>query len=257
MNEDSVNVAECAGAQMFILADGLGGHGRGDQASRLVVDKMTEVFERSCVSLDGSEPISVDAHSEAVSVPVPVGALHEADEGNLLAEGFAISQEALTQEQRRLGLDNEMKSTLVCLHIDGDTAQWGHVGDSRLYWFRKNKLIARTLDHSVPQMLVASGEIKEKHIRFHEDRNRLIRVMGMEWNAPKYELSERCEIRREDSFLLCSDGFWEYIDEKDMAKLRKKADNSAEKWLLSMEEVVLKNGRGHNMDNYSVIGVRV
>lgn len=68
--------------------------------------------------------------------------------------------------------------------------QWGHVGDSRLYYFKNGKIVKRTLDHSVPQMLVARGEIDEKEIRHHPDRNRLVRVMGMEWDEPKYQVSE-------------------------------------------------------------------
>ena len=56
------------------------------------------------------------------------------------------------------------------------------------------------------------------------------------------------------SFLLCSDGFWELIDERHMCKTLKKA-KTPEEWLQNMRQIVLKNGRGTNMDNYSAIAV--
>ena len=71
-----------------------------------------------------------------------------------------------------------MKTTVVVLHIKNKNARWAHVGDSRLYFFKNKKLIERTLDHSVPQNLVVCKEIKEKDIRYHADRNRLLRVLG-------------------------------------------------------------------------------
>lgn len=63
-------------------------------------------------------------------------------------------------------------------------------------------------------------------------------------------------LHKRSSFLLCSDGFWELIDEKQMSKTLKKAD-SPQQWLAAMEEIILANGKGTNMDNYSAIAVFV
>ena len=147
-----------------------------------------------------------------------------------------------------------MKTTLCILHIQDSCASWLHVGDSRIYQFRKGKLIKKTLDHSVPQMLVAQGEIKESQIRFHEDRNRLLRVVGMSEKAPKYDMTQEVRIDATTSFLLCSDGFWEYLEEKEMIRLLKNASNPQE-WIEKMEEIVMKRGQDKNMDNYSAIAV--
>ena len=108
----------------------------------------------------------------------------------------------------------------------------------------------------MPQMLVNRGDIKEKDIRHHEDRSRLLRVMGTEWDRPKYQVVEGIKLTKRSSFLLCSDGFWELIDEKQMSKTLKKAD-SPQQWLAAMEEIILANGKGTNMDNYSAIAVFV
>lgn len=105
-------------------------------------------------------------------------------------------------------------------------------------------------------MLASRGDIRDKDIRRHEDRNRLLRVMGSEWDRPEYQMSNQIPLTNHTSFLLCSDGFWELIDEKMMCKTLKKS-NTPEKWLQSMETVIWENGRGTNMDNYSAIAVFV
>ena len=140
--------------------------------------------------------------------------------------------------------------------MSGKTARFAHVGDSRIYHFEKAKYVQRSQDHSVPQMLANRGDIKEKDIRHHEDRSRLLRVMGTEWDSPKYQAVDGIKLTNRSSFLLCSDGFWELIDEKQMCKLLKKAADPQD-WLGKMEEIVLKNGTGTNMDNYSAIAVFV
>ena len=152
--------------------------------------------------------------------------------------------------------ENSMKTTVTCLELSGNKARFAHVGDSRIYHFEKAKYVQRSQDHSVPQMLVNRGDIKEKDIRHHEDRSRLLRVMGTEWDSPKYQVVDDIKLTNRSSFLLCSDGFWELIDEKQMCKLLKKAADPQD-WLGKMEEIVLKNGTGTNMDNYSAIAVFV
>ena len=130
----------------------------------------------------------------------------------------------------------------------------GHIGDSRGYVFYKNKVKTRTLDHSIPQMLVLAKEIKEDMIRNHPDRNMLLRVMGVEWDEIMYELMQPISLKKCQAFLLCSDGFWELIDEKEMSTQLRKS-NSVEEWLDNMVKIVENNGKYKNMDNYSAIAV--
>ena len=143
------------------------------------------------------------------------------------------------------------------LLITGKIAQWGYIGDSRLYHFRDGKQLSRTIDHSVPQMLALSGQIKEREIRHHPDRSLLLRAMGTEWDMPAYEIAQRrLQTIKGDSFLLCSDGFWEWIEEKTMIKILKK-DLSAYDALCEMTAEVKANGTGKNLDNYSAILVNI
>ena len=81
--------------------------------------------------------------------------------------------------------------------------------------------------------------------------------MGAEWDAPAYEIDNRdVRLRYGDSFLLCSDGFWEWIEEKTMLKILKKGKNAYDA-LQEMAAEVLANGKGKGMDNYSAILVNI
>ena len=204
------------------MCDGLGGHGNGDIASRFVTEQVKAALEQN----------------------------------KTVEESIQHAQDALLEKQIAEHAGNSMKTTVTCLVLAGDQARFAHVGDSRVYYFEKTKYMLRSQDHSVPQMLVNRGDIKEKDIRHHEDRSRLLRVMGTEWDRPKYQVVEGIKLTKRSSFLLCSDGFWELIDEKQMSKTLKKAD-SPQQWLAAMEEIILANGKGTNMDNYSAIAVFV
>lgn len=225
-NEDSVFAGNFGnGLYGFCVADGLGGHGKGEAASSGAVKAFAEECEK------GGE-------SEII-----------------LKNSFEKAQIFIINEQKRTGSD--MKTTMVSLIIKDGNASWGHIGDSRLYYFSGGKLIKKTLDHSVPQMLVTIGEIKEKDIRHHEDRNRLLKVIGTEWTSPQYSTDETgMPIKRGDAFLLCSDGFWEWIKETHMLSALCRSPD-ADGWLKMMEKRLIESTRNKENDNYSAITIKV
>lgn len=221
-NEDSVGAEQDGERWCFVLADGLGGHGKGEVASGIAVTVSKKCF------LEGREDLSA---------------------------WFEEAQKSISEVQTRLHAESQMKTTMSAVELTPEKLRWGYIGDSRIYYFRKNRLVRRTLDHSVPQMLVNMGQIKEADIRFHEDRNRLLRVMGTEWREERpYELQETGIPKGQQALLLCSDGFWELIDEARMTECLKQAD-SPEDWLARMERIVCENGKDKDMDNYSAIAV--
>lgn len=223
-NEDSVGKYEFNSEYCFVVADGLGGHERGEVASRLVTNTTGELFKK------------------------------EGYREGFLQESFELSQERLMQKQAEEDAYDEMKTTLTTLVVGSDSVGWGHVGDSRLYRFAGEELVHQTKDHSVPQMLVRIGEIEEKDIRNHPDRSKLLNVMGVDWDKPKYDIKEQIAVAPGDSYLICTDGFWELIDEQQMIQCLKEA-NDVDEWIDFMEEVVMSNGSDRDMDNYSAIAV--
>ncbi|MGN0179463.1 MAG: PP2C family protein-serine/threonine phosphatase [Monoglobaceae bacterium] len=224
VNEDSIGVCNNEENNCFILCDGLGGHGMGDVASLLVVDVFKSQFEKC----------------------------HDCSE--FLGSTFLAAQDVLMAKQSELHAERKMKTTAVSVVTDNKNAYIGHVGDSRLYIFSRNKVKRRTLDHSIPQMLVLSKDIKDSEIRNHPDRNVLLRVLGIDWEEPMYELIKPIPLKKCQAFLLCSDGFWELIEENEMCELLKKA-KTVNEWLDNMVDVVRTNGKGRNMDNFSAIAV--
>ena len=224
INEDAIGAYQLGDNSCYVLCDGLGGHGMGDIASSLVVDVFKDQFQKT---------------DEVV---------------NFLGPTFCAAQDILMAEQAAQNAKHKMKTTGVAIVTDERNAYIGHVGDSRAYVFYRNKVKQRTIDHSIPQMLALAGEIKESEIRNHPERNTLLRVLGIEWEEPMYELSAPIPLKKCQAFLLCSDGFWELIEEKAMCESLKRAA-SVEAWLKEMAETVRKNGESRNMDNFSAIAV--
>ena len=224
INEDSVGVFDNGDKYCFVVCDGLGGHGRGEVASALVVDVLMDQFYKS---------------EELV---------------NFIGQALETAQHRLTKKQMAENKAHEMKTTVVVMAIDENMVYIGHVGDSRLYVFVNGRLKRKTTDHSVPGMLAMTREIRDDEIRGHPDRNLLLRVMGVEWEEPMYEMGLPVQLKKGMAFLLCTDGFWEYIDEATMRKTLKKS-RTPEQWRDAMAEIVRHNGMGNNMDNFSAVAV--
>ena len=160
-NEDSIGISDSIDpVGTFALADGLGGHGMGDIASSTAIKCAME----SSHLLRGND---------------------------FLAECFITAQETILSEQLRLHAKSKKKTTMVVLHIEHGRAYYAHIGDSRLYHFSRRGCKQLTMDHSVPQMLVAAGEINPSEIRHHPDRNKLLRVLGVEWESPRFTLCKK------------------------------------------------------------------
>ncbi|CUN03685.1 Serine/threonine phosphatase stp [Blautia hydrogenotrophica] len=157
--EDSVGVF-CEGDHgLFAVADGLGGHGMGTQASQCAVRCALEQYHIGCEPKEYFQRV------------------------------FSEGNRRLIQIQDEARTPGVAKTTLVCAFIKQDRLFGAHIGDSRMYIFRQNRIVYQTLDHSVPQMLVASGEIRPEEIRGHSDRNRLLRVLGDRDRSVKYQES--------------------------------------------------------------------
>lgn len=221
-NEDDCGISSYGDAHCLVVADGLGGHGGGDVASKCAVDAVWTLFMERGFS------------------------------DHFFADAFSGAQNAILEQQALTQRFSTMKTTLVVLVVDNGWIHWAHIGDSRLYIFRGKRLLRRTLDHSVPQMLAQAGEIREADIRHHPDRNRLMRVMGVRNDAPRFEVGKPIRLTGAYQFLLCTDGYWELIEEDDMLRTLKESA-TPQQWLSQMNRIILENGRGQEMDNYTAI----
>ncbi|MDM8543154.1 protein phosphatase 2C domain-containing protein [Desulfococcaceae bacterium HSG9] len=124
----------------------------------------------------------------------------------------------------RIGREQNLNpyTTIVALFLKGRKAHWVHIGDSRFYHFRQNKMLYKTSDHSAVQVLVDMGEITEAEMAHHPVQNRLTRCIGGD-KTPDPML-DSATVKRGDGFLLCTDGVWETVAEEEMAEALSSAD---------------------------------
>ena len=226
VNEDTVSTIEKDGAYGFIVCDGLGGQGMGDTASKLVVDCFSDCFKSSKIN------------------------------ELFLPKAFEYAQNVMIEQKNKLNIKNQMCTTAVALVIGENIAYVGYIGDSRLYFFEDGKIMFKTRDHSLSQMLALQGEIMESDIAHHPDRNKLLRAFGMDWEKPMYSIAKPIDIKKGQAFLLCSDGIWEWITEEQLSEFLK-LSSTAEEWLDKIVEAVEKSSINNERDNYSAIAVFV
>jgi serine/threonine protein phosphatase PrpC len=195
--QDRVEIIESPNrdGHLLVVADGMGGYNGGALAAQVVVDTASRFFESGNVTdpLPALKRLCAQAHQAVIDV----------------AE----------QEGQPPG------STCVFLYVSEDEACWAHVGDSRLYHFRNGKLLARTLDHSMVQLLVLRGELAEADMATSPLQNQLYMRLGGK-QPPNPELGA-AQVQEGDLFVLCSDGFWESIDPKEVEGVRSKTDLAA------------------------------
>lgn len=204
INDDTVRILLEQNNAWVYVGDGLGGYAGGKQASETAADALMKICRKNSLMSDENLTQAADLANQAV---------------------FKLQKER----------SGNMKTTVVFLVVENRQARWAHVGDSRLYHFKAGALKSQTRDHSVSQMAVMMGEITPDEIRFHEDRNRVLRALGGDNARP--ELSAPVSLSGgEDAFLLCTDGFWEYVYEEEMEDTLSRA-NDPQQWLDAMLQI--------------------
>ncbi|MBV9301591.1 MAG: serine/threonine-protein phosphatase [Acidobacteriaceae bacterium] len=225
-NEDSCLWDEVGESACWVVADGLGGHNGGELASKTATSAIIASFK----------------HNPEVS-------------NAALDQHFIAAHNAMLACQKENPALADMRSTAVALLSDSRNALWGHVGDSRLYWFKPRGLVMQTEDHSVPQALVKAGDLSPDRIRGHTDRNRLLRSLGQPGAVHPAILESPQALFSVDAFLLCTDGFWESVLETEMlADLV--ASASPQEWLKRSESRLMARALSRG-DNYSAIAIFV
>ncbi|MDE1950503.1 MAG: serine/threonine-protein phosphatase [Burkholderiales bacterium] len=228
-NEDACGHWHSENQLCCVLADGAGGHGGGDVASRLTVQELIGRF---------------------ASRPTADGAAL----GRLLRE----TNEALIDQREPGTARADMHSTVVCLVIDfvGHRVHWAHAGDSRMYWFRGRRLHNRTRDHSLVQSLVDAGMLAEGEVRQHPKRSELRSALGLAPEMLEVSSGDGGDgVDPGDIFLLCTDGLWEYVDDSTLEATLAESSTPRE-WLDALASQVLRAAAHKSShDNFSALVV--
>ncbi len=184
--QDSVNIIQNGDDILLVLADGMGGHTGGARASNIFISVAQNHFENK--SYNDPKKFFEDIVYEAENQ----------------IDDFA-------QES---GEDPHTTATLTL--IKGGIVYFANIGDSRIYIFTRDGLAIRTRDHSVPEMLLQMGEITEDEMATHPDQNKLTKSVGPDSHEKISYYEYKLESQKEFIVLVCSDGFWEYVNESEM-----------------------------------------
>ena len=212
-----------------VLADGAGGHGGGDIASRLAVTSLLTGFSQTPTK-DGPE----------------------------LLELVRRVNQAVLDGREPTGARKDMHTTVVGLVIDTihGYADWAHCGDSRLYWFRGGRMLEHTHDHSFVQSLLEAGIIQEREIRNHPKRSLLFSALGREQDELEASASSPSrQVAGGDVFLLCSDGVWEHLTD-DLLEHSLRHASAPQEWMEALRGLIREATRDlPTYDNFTALTV--
>lgn len=224
-NEDHFEIV--GDGRLCVVADGMGGHGHGDLASRIAVEAILE-------HVGDSVPARVE--DPARRSGLLEGAINNAH--RRLLERVAADEELLG-----------MGTTTVVILVDEGGAVVGHVGDSRAYRLRQGVLERLTEDHSWVNEQVRAGFLSEDQARSHPLKNVVTRALGGE-SGIQVDVGE-VDVQPEDLYLLCSDGLTTMLrDEEIGERLRQVGEKTVEE--ICSRLVGDANERG-GLDNVTVV----
>lgn len=206
---------------LFIVADGMGGHKAGDYASRYTIERVVASVSRNT----GEEPIAI------------------------MKEAINKANELLVAESREDESKSGMGTTLVIGTIIGNKLFVANIGDSRLYVVGQN-MRQITRDHSLVDEMVRLGEINADEARVHPDKNIITRAVGTSDHveADFFEV----EITADDTILLCTDGLTNMVRDDEILDIIKKYDNAQAATIQLVKEANANGGR----DNITVMIIK-
>jgi serine/threonine protein phosphatase PrpC len=226
-NQDAIGYAERGNSVLLVLADGLGGHVGGELASELLVQAVIHAYQ---------------------SVKQPLITQPSA----FLALAILHAHRAINNMGKAQNPPIEPRTTCVLCLVQDGYAYWAHVGDSRLYLLRNNKIIRRTKDHTMIEQLRQEGVLSETEMQTHPEKSRMLRCVGGP-REPLVTLGEETALMPGDILLLCTDGLWEALPGEEICNYmgRRNLEDAVVDMLLAAETRM-----DDNSDNISATCLR-
>jgi protein phosphatase len=212
--------------RFFILADGMGGHAGGEQASCIT----TEIIK---------EYLNTNWDSPSQGHDLLEKAIHQANEG--------IIEDQMSHPER-----GDMGTTVVVIMFRNGKTWRAHVGDSRLYRLRNSQLEQITQDHTWIAQAIRSGEISEKDAKSHPWRHVLSQCLGRKDFYQGIDI-ETLEVQTGDLLLMCSDGLTEEVSEDIIAQSLERAPSLEKAAETLVEEA--KNSGGSDNITIVIVGI--
>lgn len=208
---------------LFIVADGMGGHNAGDFASRCAVEEFVNY-------IDNGEEKTIIGRFEA---------------------GIARVNRIICEKSQENEVLSGMGTTFVAATINDGNLYAANIGDSRLYLITEGRMEQITQDHSLVEEMVKNGQIKREESRLHPKKNVITRAIGVgaEVTPDFFEVS----LKEKDMILMCSDGLSNMLDDSEICNI---VINSADNPENAVAELVAKANENGGPDNISVILVQ-
>ena len=230
-NEDSLKVYR--DENLFIVADGMGGHASGEVASQLSVETLTEFFRAT-------------AEDEEITWP------YKLDKGRRYAEnrvvtGIKLSNRRIFESAARDAKLKGMGTTIVVTYFTEDQCYVGHVGDSRVYRYRDGELVQLTEDHSLLNDYIKMRQLTPEEIEAFPHKNVIVRALGMK-ETVQVDIMNEPPVTG-DVYLLCSDGLSGMVTDPQMADILATDGTLDEK----CEQLIDSANKAGGTDNITVI----
>lgn len=234
-NEDSLFVNP--EQNLFVVADGMGGHAAGEIASKVAVDSINEF-----VCLTGGD--------EEITWPFGLDENISYD-GNRLKTAIRFANRKVLEATKEKSEYEGMATTVAAVLVESDAANIAHVGDSRIYLFRDPELVQLTSDHSWVNEQIQSGVISADQARSHPLRNVVTRALG---GKPDLQVDMQTHrVRAGDVLLLCSDGLTTMLPDDEIARVM--AGHAGDLGAAARALVDAANARGGE-DNITVLLIK-
>ena len=208
---------------LFIVADGMGGHNAGDYASRFSVEVFTERIRTN-------------------QLKTPIG---------MISDALQYTNDLLLEEANAKNDLQGMGTTFVVATIIESVLYVANVGDSRLYVLREG-IKQITEDHSLVEEMVKTGEIERKDVRFHPNKNIITRALGA-GSAVTPDYFE-VELTEGDTVLMCSDGLTNMMEDKDIMDIVQAYPEDLDTMARTLVQKANENG---GKDNISIVLVKL
>lgn len=210
-------------ANLYLVADGMGGHRAGGFASRFCV----ETIHRLAAESSQEEPAAV------------------------LRDVIEQTNSLLREEAEADPALSGMGTTIVAATVEGSTLCVANVGDSRLYVFRQGTLNQITEDHSLVEVMIRNGDLDRNEARFHPNKNIITRALG---GLPEVEVDFfEVPLQGEEIILMCSDGLSNMVDDEEMGEILEKYGSDLE---TAADQLVRRANDYGGRDNIAVVLVR-
>jgi serine/threonine protein phosphatase PrpC len=199
-NQDRAAVVVSEEAALLLVFDGMGGHSDGAKAAETGIRVVQDMF---------------------MNAPQPIF-----DPQGFLYMALSKAHDEVVVLGTDLDVDFRPRATCaVCLVQEG-RAYWAHIGDSRIYQVRKQKVLTRSRDHSHVEVLIQEGAISEEEAQDHPMRNFVECCIGGDAPVPDMSITNGKKLEAGDVLLVCSDGLWSGLADQDMAEIGAPGDNN-------------------------------